>query len=330
MTDPYMWNGWVTNEGFGGFNHQEVGDHCEGDNQPLTAVLNAPPLTAGSSFLVQKLSDNASQTCSAFTRATSSTLAVTRGDPAAIDVFWPVPPRIVAGGGALGHAWLSGGTWHSETVRSGQSAFFVGAPTAVSTTSGRLDVYIRELNGQLGHFARATPTSGWTFSVPTVNGTASTINASAQPFAVTSSTNRTDIVVRNWDSSVGHYWSNDNRAFSFETFSAQTIGPPVITTLGSNNLDVFTYGMHGGPAIDSFRNGSGWSGFRALVPGGDDRIPVPLAVAYGGTMTQSAPFDEIVFAATGAGTTSGTQWYQPSMTATNAAGSWRQQYFTFN
>jgi hypothetical protein len=331
MTDPYTFNGWITHEGFGGLTHEEAGDECGNAVTTLTSLASFPPFVPGTAFDVAKISDNSSSTCQSFARPTTSTLALGQASPSVVDVFWPVPPSVVAGGGALGHGWFDGTSWHSETISTGQQAFFVGAPSVVSTASGRLDVYIREVNGQLGHFARATPFGGWSFTIPTVNGTGVAINASAQPSAVTSGLNRTDITVRNWDSSVGHYWSNDNTNFFFETFPSQTIGPPKLLALGNFSLDLFVLGMHAGTAIDTFTNGGGgWSGFRSLVPGVNDQIPIPPVAAYLGSPTQLGPFNEVVFGAGGGGTANNTQSYLPLATANDTNGNWYQQWFGMN
>lgn len=311
MTDPVPWNGWVTTTGFGGFSHAEVGDTCNGQGQSMTAVLNAGAIGPGTSFSVQKIADNSTQTCAAWSRATTSTLGAVESPPGTMNVFWPVPPRIVTGGGALGHAWSTNGQpYQSEIIRTGKPLFFVGAPSAVSTELGRLDVYVESSTGDTWRFSQVDHNSSWTSKIIA-------LDTASQPSVVTGQTDRTDMVVRTYEGTIGHYWSTDNVNFSFENLGfAQSIGPPTILALGSGYLNVFLYNSDSAVAIKSFTPGVGWalggpandgwldSGQPPYGNGGA-LVPVPFGAVYVGSQTQQPPFNQAVFVDRGDGMDNG-------------------------
>ena len=343
MTDPTPWNGWATTTGFGGFTHAEIGDACNA-GQPVTAVLNAGAIGPGTSFSVQKIADNSTQTCSAWSRATTSTLTAVESPPGTMNVFWPVPPRIVTGGGALGHAWSTNGLpYQSEIIPTGAAVFFVGAPSAVSTELGRLDVYVQSATGDVWRFSQVNHNSSWSSKIIA-------FDSSVQPSVVTSQTDRTDMVVRTWEGTIGHYWSNDNVNYFFENLGIpQSIGPPILLALGSGYLNIFTYAAGGAVAIESYTAGVGWApggpannGWldSAQPPGnGGALVPVPFGAVYVGSQTQQPPFNQAVFVSKGDGSDNGngdgtaTLLYTPYITATNPqlpnnGGYWRGEEYT--
>jgi hypothetical protein len=259
MTDPFPYNGWVTNEGFFGTTHNEGGDSCLGVNT-VTNFGN-----------VQMFADNTTASCKSYISSMTPHLSVTKAAGHVLDVFWPLPSP-----SSLGHAWLTSGAWQSETISASSitGLNFVGAPAVVAASPNRIDVFARVVNGDLLHaykdFAAANPHWVWTVKLQTSVG----------PPSVTSyTTNRIDLVFQNWDSSVGHSWSNDGgNTFFTERWESQAMGGPKIITRGNGLIDVFTMGMHADLVVNSFN--AGWSGFRQISDPGF--LPVPPAAVSAG------------------------------------------------
>ena len=315
MTDPYPNNGWTTSGGL------EGGDVCV----PFNSADG--PGTGGNGIArfpwghIQTFADNVTGTCSPWSWSTSPPIAASS---------WPQNNELVNAfittpnlPGGLLHVYSPDGvTWWWEQAGPTVAANLVQAPAVVRSAGNRIDAFVRGSgaaasqgdNAYLYHFAK-TVGGSWTMAqIPD-----STV---AQLSAVSTTTNRIDLVGRSWDSSVVHYWSNNNTNFLAEDLSSQTLGPPVITSPGFFNFDIYTYGMHADQVINSITNGGSWSGFRTLESGINGMLPVLIGAAAIGSS------DRIVFADNPGGYDSSQverATYLPRYTVDN--GSWTQTYY---
>jgi hypothetical protein len=244
VTDPKPTDGWATDEGFGGFWHNEGADSCESD-------------VIGLSFgNVTGFADNASGVCSHFIYSTTPHFAVTKVAGHVLDVVWPTPDPAT-----LRHAWFDGSAWQSETMTapaSQTSLNFVGPPAVVSASANRIDVFARAVNGELLHvFKDYGNSNGWVWTVKLQGGVGA-------PSAATYTTNRIDLAFMNWDATTGHSWSNDGgNGFFTENWSSRIAGSVKIVALKNAKLDVYTYGSDLRLFVKTFDNT--WSGFFQLT-----------------------------------------------------------------
>lgn len=327
MTDPVMdftaftatssWTYWTSTGLFSDL-FSEIADQCS-TTTPMKAVLNAGAITVGTPFFVSTVSDNVARGCNVWSRPTTSKLTAIESPPGTMNVFWPVPARL-SGGGKLGHAWSTNGSpYQSEIIGPGNMKL-VGKPSAVSTQLGRLDVYAQDLLGLVWHLGRVDHNSPWTWKLVFAN-------SSTPPSAVSGVTGHTDVVVRNVDSSLTHYVSDNNDTFTGTNIGlSNSVGAPQLLALGSGYLNVFTYSSGLEVFIKTFTPGKGWAGGGNVLPDGQ-LLPAPMAAVYAGTRFLSPPFNEALFVAKGGGMGNGngdanatiTPLYTPYMTATNGS-----------
>jgi hypothetical protein len=317
MTDPYPSNGWTTSSGLEGGDTCVPYDTVDGPGSGSNGIAQFPW------GFIQTFGDNVTGSCSPWSWQSSPTITASN---------WPQNNEMVNAfittpnlpGGLLHVATADGVNWGWEQAGPTVSASgLVQAPAVVKPAGNRIDAFVRGAGGPTGrgvssylyHFSK-TVGGSWTMA----QMADSTV---AQPSAVSTTTNRIDMVARSWDSSVVHYWSNDNTNFLNEDFSSQTLGPPVITSPGFYNFDVYTYGMHADQVINSYTNGGSWSGFRTLEAGINGMLPVLIGAAAIGSP------DRIVFGAYSGGydsTQTEHETYLPRYTVDN--NSWTQTYYS--
>ncbi|HVY40348.1 MAG TPA: hypothetical protein VHM31_20555 [Polyangia bacterium] len=334
-TFPGPRSAWTAATGTLGTTAEEIADTCAPQNQLVTATMDTPSIARGQTFNVTKVADDSAQSCAGWSRATSPTLTAIDSPPGTMNVFWTVPPRVVSGGGALGHAWsVNGLPFQTEIIRTGSNLGFAGAPTAVTPTLGRLDVYVYSTLGTIHKFSQSDRSSSWTFGVAFQNAT-------TPASAVSPAELRTDVVFRNNAGTIDHYWSNDSTNFAMDTLGViSSIGPPIIRALGSGYYNVFTYGWNANVAVHSFVPGVGWTSGgptgTGWLNGAQPKhpvVPVPFAATYVGTMAQPPPFNQAVIVSMGNGMSNGngdgtsTQLYTPYIKAASASYSFNNGYW---
>ncbi len=276
MTDPYLWNGWVTNEGIGGYTHNEGGDECESANTTLTFSDGHGGTQPGT---VQTFADNFSASCTSFTASTTSHIGLgllVGSTTNVVDAFFPFPS-----GGSLGHVTLNTDyTFTNETIQkpgvAASGPLLLYTPSVVSTAVNRFDVFVRGSDGVLNQVTRKTATGAWKFSTMT-----SSALSLGQASAAETGQDHIDLVVQNMDSSVGHYsWTDTGSVPAPTSLGGQSIGPPTIVARGSASLlDVFTFGMHADVVENTSTNGT-FGGYHTLVGGSNDNIPFPPAPVW--------------------------------------------------
>ena len=271
MTDPNYPGaaGWLTHEKFNILGYptyfSEGADQCQnlaGSTKPHP--FDNQPLSFG---VVQNFTDNTVDKCTTWTLSTSSHLGLARTSNSQLDVFF------VNAAGQLVHAIDSPSPnygWSSEVI-TGTSGNLVGAPTAVSPASGRIDVFVRGFGGHngnaLNHLSKVG-NSAWSASLLQTGGFDSGIGP---PSATSWGTNRIDVVTLDTDATILHFFSTDGDNFGSDNLGGFSIGAPVLISRGVNTLDLFSMSVTASLQENSWNSTvpsspSAWSGFYGIGP----------------------------------------------------------------
>jgi uncharacterized protein YvpB len=162
---------------------------------------------------------------------------------------------------ALWHNYQDASGWHWQSLRGALSS----DASAVSWSSGRIDVFARGLGGALWHqwFDQGT----W-HHWESLGG-----QLAAQPAAVSLSPGRLDVFVWGTDNGL---WDKryDASGWHWVQLGGQISSQPSATTSGSNRLDVFARGADGALWHDAF-DGTAWS----WEPRGGRLAAAPAAIS---------------------------------------------------
>ena len=157
-------------------------------------------------------------------------------------------PNILKGAPAMVAAGPALGAVRHQELASG----LVSDPTAVSWSSGRIDVFARGADNALWHRYYSGSWSPW----ESLGG-----SITSAPDVSSWGANRLDIFARGADGALWHKWY-DNGWRGWESLGGQIIGDPAAVSWGSGRIDVVIRGTDNAMYHKYYENG--WSGYEPL------------------------------------------------------------------
>ena len=154
---------------------------------------------------------------------------------------------------AIHHRWRDGIGWSPGWISIGAPpGGATSAPAAVSSTPGRIDVFVRGADAAIWRNTWAGSWSGWT----SVGGV-----ATSAPDAATRGTGRLDLLVRGADGAI-HHSSNDGAGWSsWTSLGGAAISAPAAVAPATDRLDVWSRAADSGLQHNVWRPATGWSGW---------------------------------------------------------------------
>jgi hypothetical protein len=154
---------------------------------------------------------------------------------------------------AVHHRWRDAIGWSPGWVSIGAPpGGATSAPAAVSSATGRIDVFVRGADAAIWGNTWAGSWSGWT----SVGGV-----ATSAPAAATRGTGRLDLLVRGADGAI-HHSSTDGAGWSsWASLGGATISAPAAVAPAADRLDVWSRAADSGLQHKVWRSGTGWSGW---------------------------------------------------------------------
>ena len=154
---------------------------------------------------------------------------------------------------AIHHRWRDGIGWSPGWVSIGAPpGGATSAPAAVSSATGRIDVFVRGADAAIWRNTWAGSWSGWT----SVGGV-----ATSAPAAATRGTGRLDVLVRGADGAI-HHSSNDGAGWSsWASLGGATISAPAAVAPAADRLDVWSRAADSGVQHKVWKSTTGWSGW---------------------------------------------------------------------
>ena len=154
---------------------------------------------------------------------------------------------------AIYHRYRNGSTWSAGWVSIGAPpGGATSAPAAVSSSSGRIDVFVRGADSAIWRRTWTTSWGPWT----SVGGV-----ATSAPSATSRGTDSIDLFVRGAD---GQVYRTTGTAVGWSAWSSlggATVSAPAAVASSANRIDVWARGPSGALQHKFWQPTTGWSGW---------------------------------------------------------------------